>query len=103
MTKSKKAVKSVKTKPKKKASKELIESQEINSEGGYVHGVYYSLEDAKRWEVNTNEALYNCRTKLFSDRLDSQAVKSYIENLEDKVEQLERIVKMGNKLSKKKK
>jgi hypothetical protein len=103
MANNKKTVKPVKTKPKKKASKELIESQEISSEGGYVHGVYYSVEDAKRWEINTNEALYNCKNKLFSDRLDSQAVKSYIENLEDKVEQLERIVKVGDKLSKKKK
>ena len=80
-----------------------IERQEIAENGGYIHGVYATTEAAKRIAEQTRYAIDNSKAKLFVDRLDSPSVINYLEGLENKLVQAERIANFKSSAPKKRK
>jgi len=76
----------------KKADLELeIKAQEITEHGGYIHGAYATTEMARRIAEQTRYAIDQSKIKLFVDRLSNPSVINYLEALEHKAIQAERI------------
>ena len=95
-------IKSVKKTKKSIENKEIAE-QEITELGGYIHGVYFSREVVERIADSTRRAINNCHNKLFAERLKEPSVIGYIEVLEHKLAQAERILQFKPKKSNKRK
>lgn len=95
-------IKLVKKSKKSVENKEIAE-QEITELGGYIHGVYFSREVVQRIADSTRQAIYNCHNKLFVDKLKEPSVIGYIEALEHKLVQAERILQFKSKKSNKQK
>lgn len=85
-----------------KVSSKEIKEQEITEEGGLVEGVYITRFSAASMVKSVRTNLDRMKEHDFANRLDSPSVKLYVEALEHKIAQAERVANFSIKNQKKK-
>lgn len=74
-----------------------IKAQEITSAGGMVQGVYMNRATAREIAIMVRANLNKMIEVQFAGRLKNPVVKAYIEVLENKIEEAERVANYKGK------
>lgn len=74
-----------------------IKKQEITTAGGFVHGVYMNTATAREIAIMVRANLDKMIEVQFAGRLKNPSVKAYIEAIEDKIQEAERVANYKGK------